>query len=87
MDSNNHRGLTNGTDLWRAGCSETGTSGSAGGPRKRTSRKTDTAPRPDPTPTSRSPAAGPTSTGPSTSMAMPVHNRIRAAFDQLSLCL
>jgi len=50
MDSNNHRGLTNGMDLWRAGCSGTGTSGSAGGPGKRTSRKTDTAPRPDPTP-------------------------------------
>jgi len=33
---------------WRAGCSGTGTSGSEGGPGKRTSRKTGTAPRVDP---------------------------------------
>jgi hypothetical protein len=35
--------------LWRAGCSATGTSGSAGGPGKRTSRKAGNAPRSDPT--------------------------------------
>jgi transposase InsO family protein len=34
--------------VWRAGCSETGTSGSEGGPRKRTSCKAGTAPRSDP---------------------------------------
>src|SRR3954453_2511952 len=33
---------------WRAGCSGTGTSGSEGGPGKRTSREADTAPRVDP---------------------------------------
>ncbi len=33
---------------WRAGCAETCTSGSEGGPRKRAGRKTGTAPRPDP---------------------------------------
>jgi putative transposase len=33
---------------WRAGCAETCTSGSEGGPRKRTGRNPDTAPRPDP---------------------------------------
>ena len=34
---------------WRAGCAETGTSGSAGGPRRRAGRKkAGTAPRPDP---------------------------------------
>src|SRR3954447_23078773 len=33
---------------WRAGCSGTGTSGSEGGPEKRTSRKAGTAPRVDP---------------------------------------
>ena len=33
---------------WRAGCVETRTSGSEGGLRKRTGRKTDTAPQPDP---------------------------------------
>jgi putative transposase len=33
---------------WRAGCAETCTSGSEGGPRKRTRRKPRTAPRPDP---------------------------------------
>ena len=35
------------TSLWRAGCSETGTSGSGGGPGKRTGRKTGTALRAD----------------------------------------
>jgi single-stranded DNA-binding protein len=35
-------------NLWRAGCAETRTSGSEGGLRKRTGRKTDTAPQPDP---------------------------------------
>ena len=39
-----------GMTTWRAGCSGTGTSGSGGGPQKRTSRKTGTAPRPDLTP-------------------------------------
>jgi putative transposase len=33
---------------WRAGCAERCTSGSEGGPRKRTSRKAGTAPRSDP---------------------------------------
>jgi len=33
---------------WRAGCAETCTSGSEGGPRKRAGRKTGTAPWPDP---------------------------------------
>jgi transposase InsO family protein len=33
---------------WRAGCAETCTSGSEGGPRKRMRRKPRTAPRPDP---------------------------------------
>jgi single-stranded DNA-binding protein len=33
---------------WRAGCVETRTSGSEGGLRKRTGRKTGTAPQPDP---------------------------------------
>ena len=33
---------------WRAGCAETCTSGSEGGPRKRSGRKAATAPRPDP---------------------------------------
>ena len=33
---------------WRAGCAETCQSGSEGGPRKRTGRKADTAPRSDP---------------------------------------
>ena len=33
---------------WRAGCAETCTSGSEGGPRKRAGRKAGTAPRPDP---------------------------------------
>ena len=35
-------------NLWRAGCVETRTSGSEGGPRKRTGRKPGTALRPDP---------------------------------------
>ncbi len=39
---------TNGMNLWRAGCAETCQSGSEGGPRKRTGRKADTAPRSDP---------------------------------------
>jgi hypothetical protein len=38
------RGMT----PWRAGCAETCTSGSEGGPRKRARRKPGTAPRPDP---------------------------------------
>jgi single-stranded DNA-binding protein len=37
-----------GMNSWRAGCVETRTSGSEGGLRKRTGRKTGTAPRPDP---------------------------------------
>jgi len=37
-----------GMNLWSAGCSETGTSGAEGGPRKRTGRNPGTAPRPDP---------------------------------------
>jgi single stranded DNA-binding protein len=37
-----------GMNSWRAGCVETRTSGSEGGLRKRTGRKTDTAPQPDP---------------------------------------
>jgi len=35
-------------NLWRAGCVETRTSGSEGGPRKRTGGNADTAPRSDP---------------------------------------
>jgi hypothetical protein len=46
---NRDRRLTTGTGTWRAGCAGTRTSGSVGGPRKRTSRKADTAPRADPT--------------------------------------
>jgi hypothetical protein len=45
-----NRWLTRGVNPWRAGCGESRTSGSAGGPGKRTGRKTSTAPRPDPTP-------------------------------------
>jgi single-stranded DNA-binding protein len=37
-----------GMNSWRAGCVETRTSGSEGGLRKRTGRKTGTAPQPDP---------------------------------------
>jgi single-stranded DNA-binding protein len=37
-----------GMNPWRAGCVETRTSGSEGGLRKRTGRKTGTAPQPDP---------------------------------------
>jgi hypothetical protein len=37
-----------GTTSWRAGCSGTGTSGSEGGPGKRTSHEAGTAPRADP---------------------------------------
>jgi single-stranded DNA-binding protein len=37
-----------GMSSWRAGCVETRTSGSEGGLRKRTGRKTGTAPQPDP---------------------------------------
>ena len=37
-----------GRNSWRAGCVETRTSGSEGGLRKRTGRKTGTAPQPDP---------------------------------------
>jgi hypothetical protein len=40
--------LTTGTGSWRAGCSETGLSGSEGGPRKRIEGNLDTAPRSDP---------------------------------------
>jgi cardiolipin synthase len=39
---------TNGMNPWRAGCVETRTSGSEGGPRKRTGRNPGTAPRSDP---------------------------------------
>jgi transposase InsO family protein len=39
---------TNGMNPWRAGCVETRTSGSEGGPRKRTDGNVGTAPRPDP---------------------------------------
>ena len=42
MSRNTHR------DTWRAGCAGTRTSGSEGGPGKRTLRKEHTAPRPDP---------------------------------------
>lgn len=45
-----NRWLARGVNPWRAGCGESRTSGSAGGPGKRTGRKTSTAPRPDPTP-------------------------------------
>ena len=38
-----------GVNPWRAGCSGTGTSGSAGGLGKRIGHKTDTAPQADPT--------------------------------------
>lgn len=37
-----------GVNLWRAGCAETCTSGSEGGPRKRSGRNPGTAPRSDP---------------------------------------
>jgi len=39
---------TSGMSSWRAGCSESCTSGSEGGPRRRIDRKADTAPRSDP---------------------------------------
>jgi putative transposase len=39
---------TSGMNTWRAGCGESRTSGSEGGPRRRTGRKADTAPRSDP---------------------------------------
>jgi len=39
---------TNGMNPWRAGCVETRTSGSEGGPRKRAGRNPGTAPRSDP---------------------------------------
>ena len=41
---------TSGMNPWRAGCSESCTSGSEGGPEKPTSRKADRALRPDPYP-------------------------------------
>jgi hypothetical protein len=41
-------GKARGMNSWRAGCVETRTSGSEGGLRKRTGRKTGTAPQPDP---------------------------------------
>jgi transposase InsO family protein len=41
-------GEQRGMNTRRAGCDENRTSGSEGGLRKRTSRKVDTAPRPDP---------------------------------------
>jgi hypothetical protein len=41
--------LTNGQDTWSARCLERGTPGAASGSGKRTSRKADTAPRPDST--------------------------------------
>jgi putative transposase len=43
------RRLTNGQDTWSARCLEKGTPGAASGSGKRTSRKADTAPRPDST--------------------------------------
>ena len=45
-----------GMSSWRAGCDESRTSGSEGGPRKRTGRKVGTAPRPDPYTKLRGPA-------------------------------
>src|SRR5699024_2768825 len=39
---------TNGMNTWRAGCGESRTSGSEGGPGKPTNRKADRAPRSDP---------------------------------------
>ncbi|MFD8531755.1 Tn3 family transposase [Streptosporangium canum] len=41
--------LTSGKGTWSARCREIGTSGAAGGPGKRVSRKADAAPRSDPT--------------------------------------
>ncbi len=61
---------TNGMNPWRAGCAETCTSGSEGGPRKRTGRNPDTAPRPDPTRT-----CGP-GRGGSTSPPSRTHTRV-----------
>ena len=57
-EPNTNSGMT----TWRTGCSGTGTSGSGGGPQKRTSRKTGTALRPDLTPTGRAARMTPTST-------------------------
>ncbi len=49
MDKRNHRtNRTSGMNTWRAGCSESCTSGSEGGPQKPTSRNADRALRSDP---------------------------------------
>ena len=49
MDEPGHRARSHtGMNPWRAGCTETRTSGSEGGPRKPTGRKTGRAPRSDP---------------------------------------
>ena len=49
----NRSAATSGMNTWRAGCGESRTSGSEGGPGKRTGRKAGTAPRPDPYKTHR----------------------------------
>src|SRR3954451_21889298 len=49
MDEPGHRARRyTGMNPWRAGCVETRTSGSEGGPRKPTGREADRAPRSDP---------------------------------------
>src|SRR5918995_767318 len=48
-DTDSHRRLTNGQDMWRARCVERRTPGSAGGPQKPTSGNTGRALRSDPT--------------------------------------
>jgi hypothetical protein len=68
MDSDNQRGLTQRHGLVESRMLGNGHVRFGGRVEERTSRKADTAPRPDPTPMSRSPAAGHTCTGRSISM-------------------
>src|SRR6266542_4497882 len=69
---------------WRTGCVETRTSGSEGGPRKRASRKTGTAPRSDPTSTCSSGASSAGSSTPSICTTCPGARERR---DRLGLVL
>ncbi len=48
MQAKLHHWATSDMTAWRAGCGESRTSGSEGGPRNRTDREAGTAPRPDP---------------------------------------
>ena len=48
VERDNRTTRTSGMNTWRAGCGESRTSGSEGGPEKPTSRKADRAPRSDP---------------------------------------